>query len=153
MRLRAIPTLLRLVVTGHTDGVINSVSAAWDLAVALGHLSISPEHLIAGMIKADEGRPPSILRRMRLSINSEELTELIDPAQPGRSACRCHFHQATLDLLAGARQQSRALGHHYIGTEHILLALLLGPSRPASNWLRGRKIEAEAIRLAATHSA
>jgi ATP-dependent Clp protease ATP-binding subunit ClpC len=141
MKIRAIPTLFRLCTSGHTDGVVNSVSAAWDLAASRGHASISPEHLLAGIIKTGERRPHTVLRRMGFQLDAKGVSDLSGPPQLGKPFGWLHFDEATLDLLSAARGQARGMGHSYVGTEHVLLALLLGPTRPASNYLREQQVK------------
>jgi ATP-dependent Clp protease ATP-binding subunit ClpC len=148
MRIRAIPMMLRLSAQGHTDGVVNSVSKAWDLAASRGHGSISPEYMLAGIVKAGERRLHTILHRMGFRIDPSAVCELTDRPQSALSGGWLRFDQATVDLLSAARREARGMGHRYIGTEHLILAMLLEPSRPVSDYLRGQQIDAEAVRLA-----
>ncbi len=52
-------------------------------------------------------------------------------------------------MVVEAQGQSRDLRHHYIGTEHLLLALLFG-ERPPADVLRGQGVDGLAVRAAVT---
>jgi hypothetical protein len=49
-------------------------------------------------------------------------------------------------LLTTAQQEARALKHNYIGTEHLLLAILREPEGPAARALAGRRITFDLVR-------
>ena len=91
MKIRAIPTLLRLTLSRHSDGVVNSVSVAWDLAVLRGHAYVTPEHLLAGIIQASERRPRTILHRMGFQIDPGAITELTGTALLGKAGEKIRF--------------------------------------------------------------
>lgn len=57
------------------------------------------------------------------------------------------FTKPARQVVVGAREQARELGHHFVGTEHILLALLAteGPD-PAVEALRESGVELATIR-------
>lgn len=58
-------------------------------------------------------------------------------------------HQ-TQQILRQARQESIRLGHGYIGTEHLLLAVLNAPDHAAQNLLRSTGIDPSALETAVT---
>src|SRR5918999_253811 len=49
-------------------------------------------------------------------------------------------------VLSAAQQEARALKHNYIGTEHLLLAILREPEGPAARALAGQGIGFDTIR-------
>ena len=49
-------------------------------------------------------------------------------------------------LVRDAQQESRDLGHHYVGTEHLLLGLLAPQSGGASGVLGGAGLTADRVR-------
>ena len=56
------------------------------------------------------------------------------------------FTAAARGAVVEAQVQARQLQHDYIGTEHILLALLAAPETVAGKVLRGLGVESEAVR-------
>ena len=60
------------------------------------------------------------------------------------------FTAAAREVVVQAQAEARRLQHNYIGTEHILLALMAGPETVAGRVLRGLGVEAEAVRSEVT---
>ena len=49
-------------------------------------------------------------------------------------------------VLTTAQEEARALKHNYIGTEHLLLAILREPEGPAARVLAGQRISLQVVR-------
>jgi ATP-dependent Clp protease ATP-binding subunit ClpA len=60
------------------------------------------------------------------------------------------FTAAAREVVVQAQAEARGQQHNYIGTEHILLALMAGPETAAGRVLRGLGVEAEAVRSEVT---
>ena len=60
-----------------------------------------------------------------------------------------NFDPAVVELLTSAQDEARAVGHGYIGTEHVLAALLQGARSRAVEELRTREMTAKSARPAA----
>lgn len=58
------------------------------------------------------------------------------------------FSAAAREVVTGAQQEARALGHERIGTEHLVLAALRHPRQPGTTTLRGLGVTTEACRTA-----
>jgi hypothetical protein len=56
------------------------------------------------------------------------------------------FTEPARQAVSDAQRQSRALGHYFIGVEHLLLGLLTGPDSEAAAVLRPRGVSEEAFR-------
>ena len=59
------------------------------------------------------------------------------------------FERFTADaraVVVAAQEEARLLGHDFIGTEHVLLALLAHPDSPVSRALAGDGVDAEFVR-------
>jgi Clp amino terminal domain, pathogenicity island component len=52
---RRLFALLRLSLSGHTDGLVETVSAAWRLASSRGHGYVTPQHLLVGLSSTKYG--------------------------------------------------------------------------------------------------
>ncbi|ANW64449.1 hypothetical protein BCA37_13355 [Mycobacterium sp. djl-10] len=99
------------------------VEAAQDLARAAGNPHITPEHLILGLLTdtdalatrlllAQHVHPDAVRAQITLPDGTGETLELVPFDAAARKALELTFREAL------------RLGHNYIGTEHLLLALL-----------------------------
>ena len=86
--------------------------------------NIGTEHLLLGLADEDGGVAGRVLRELGLeSARVREMVERVSPA--GRfSGEKIDLAPDTQQVLEYAVDEARRLGHHYIGTEHILLALV-----------------------------
>ena len=87
--------------------------------------SIGTEHLILGLMDEEGGVAGRVLRD--LGMTPERVREVVQRVT-GTSASfdPSHIELAaeTQQVLEFAIEEARRLGHHYIGTEHILLGLI-----------------------------
>jgi ATP-dependent Clp protease ATP-binding subunit ClpC len=86
--------------------------------------NIGTEHLLLGLIEEDGGVAGRVLRE--LGLESTRVREMV-----GRVSIEGHGISSKLELASDTQQvleyavdEARRLGHHYIGTEHILLGLV-----------------------------
>ena len=101
----------------------NAVVAAQNEAHQSGNLEITPDHLLLGLLadlealatrllKAQDVDPEAVRSAITLPERSDDVPQLIPFNGPAKKALELTFREAL------------RLGHNYIGTEHILLALL-----------------------------
>ena len=89
------------------------------------HPFIGTEHVLIGLIEEDGGVAGRVLREMGLEI--ERVREIVfkltgeGKNPPGE---RIDLSSDTQQVLEYAVDEARRLGHHYIGTEHLLLGLV-----------------------------
>jgi hypothetical protein len=123
---RAFPSLIRLSLAGFTDGAVNIASVAWRHAAARGHLFVTTAHLLAAMATTDYRPTRTNLGRLGLDLRAytHEVAELADPIRPGVPSRPLGFGPEVRSLLSKARLLARGMGHRYVGTEHVILALL-----------------------------
>ncbi|WP_399139641.1 Clp protease N-terminal domain-containing protein [Streptomyces sp. NBUA17] len=109
----------------YTPRARNAVMAAHNAAKTAGNAEGLPEHLVLGLITereglsakaiADQGVTPDAIREAAtaaLPPASAEVPELVPYGPAAKKVLELTFREAL------------RLGHHYIGTEHLLLALL-----------------------------
>jgi ATP-dependent Clp protease ATP-binding subunit ClpC len=107
---------------------------------------IGTEHLLLGLMKEEGGVAGRVLRELGLdAVRMEEV--IIRITGTGQSSA------AKLDLSPGVQralensvEEARKLGHHYIGTEHLLLGLVQLGEGVALDVLRKMGVSAEQIR-------
>lgn len=108
-----------------TEGARRALALAQDSAKAMGHNYVGSEHLLLGLIREQEGAASRALAQ--LGISAEEVTrraeELVGHGD-------YHFTDSfgytprTKKILELSLYEAKSLKNSYIGTEHILLAIL-----------------------------
>jgi len=94
----------------------------------LGVGEIAPEHLLLGLAAIARGTAAQALAAQGVDLDRIR-SELGEPVRdPGRG--RLPFTRESKRVLDGALRQALELGHNWIGSEHILLALLAAGGQP-----------------------
>ncbi len=103
----------------------NAVMAAHRAAQEHGHAAIAPGHLVLGILSDPQSVAAAALTRSGTSLGAvHDATEAaLPPASEPREGLIPYDPDARKVLELTFREALR-LGHNYIGTEHILLALL-----------------------------
>jgi ATP-dependent Clp protease ATP-binding subunit ClpC len=103
-----------------------AINEAHDAACELGHNYIGSEHLLAGLVREGDGVAAKLLKKA--GFKADKLLE--DIAQlTGRDAALDKETQLALTprskrILEISAYEARRLGHSYVGTEHILMAII-----------------------------
>ncbi len=107
---------------------------------------IGTEHLLLSLIQEDGGVAGRVLRD--LGLEADRVKEIID-----RLSGTGNYHGGKIDLAPGTQQvlefaieEARRMGHHYIGTEHLLLGLVRYEDGLAMDVLRKLGVTPEQIR-------
>src|SRR4026207_681357 len=101
------------------------LSLAHQEAERARHNNIGTEHLLLGLMDEEGGVAGRVLRELGMS--SDRVREIIErvAANEGRfDPDKIELAPDTQQVLEHAVEEARRLGHHYIGTEHILLGLV-----------------------------
>src|SRR5512136_666395 len=122
------------------------LSLAHQEAERMRHNYIGTEHLLLGLIREEGGVAGRVLRE--LGLEADRVQEIVERlAGPGQ------YRGGKLDLSPGTQQvleyavdEARRMGHHYIGTEHLLLGLVRSNEGVAMDVLRKLGVTAEQIR-------
>jgi ATP-dependent Clp protease ATP-binding subunit ClpC len=85
---------------------------------------IGTEHLLIGLVEEEGGVAGRVLREMGLE--TDRVREMVHRLSgEGRSSTeKIELAQETQEVLEHAIDEAHRLGHHYIGTEHLLLGLV-----------------------------
>ncbi|NDJ77780.1 MAG: ATP-dependent Clp protease ATP-binding subunit [Chloroflexi bacterium] len=101
------------------------LSLAQEEAERMQHSHIGTEHLLLGLMREEGGVAGRVLREMGLRQNQvEQLVERLADANKRVNVTRMDLSPATKKVLELAVDEARRMGHHYIGTEHLLLGLV-----------------------------
>ena len=108
----------------YSDRARNVVKNAVGAALSLNHNYVGTEHLLLALLLEKNSVGEKALRSLDVTASSvrRSLEERIDPADvpvAGPPPCT----PLATEALRGARDEARSLGHNYVGTEHLLLAL------------------------------
>ena len=108
-----------------TQRARNVVVASQNEARAAGHDQITPEHLILGLLAEPQGLAAAAITAQSVPLETvrHAATAALPPAA-GEVPPLIPFDQRAKMTLELTLREALRLGHNYIGTEHILLALL-----------------------------
>jgi ATP-dependent Clp protease ATP-binding subunit ClpC len=122
------------------------LSLAHQEAERMRHNYIGTEHLLLGLIREEGGVAGRVLRE--LGLEAERVQEMVE-----RMTGTGQYRGGKLDLSPGTQQvleyaveEARRMGHHYIGTEHLLLGLVRSGEGVAIDVLRKMGVTPEQIR-------
>ncbi|MCB9772492.1 MAG: ATP-dependent Clp protease ATP-binding subunit [Candidatus Omnitrophica bacterium] len=90
------------------------------------HDYIGTEHLLMGLIREGEGVAAAVLQKLGLDLETIriEVEKLVQPGPQTQVLGDIPFTPRSKKALELAAEEARALGHNYIGTEHLLLGLV-----------------------------
>ena len=130
-------------------------------ALQLGHNYVGPEHLLLGLVREGDGVAAQVLVRLGADLNRvrQQVIQLLhgyvgtqqaaaEPAaaEPARLS-RARPGKALAEVVRLAAAEAVALGHRYVGTEHLLLGLLVaGDAGRDIRQLLDESVTAEAVR-------
>ena len=111
-----------------------AVRAAADEARALGHDYVGTEHLLLGLLTPPESVAAQVLVEAGVTRTDVEPRVLdVSPRGPILARAEPQFTPRAAECVERAVAAAQRLGHNYVGTEHLLLALFADPdSRAAS---------------------
>jgi ATP-dependent Clp protease ATP-binding subunit ClpC len=108
-----------------TDRGRRVVVYAQEEARALDHNYIGTEHILLGLVHEGKGVGAKALESLGIGLETvrQRVEETIGHGQYA-STGHIPFTPRAKKVLEQALRESQHLGHHYIGTEHILLGLI-----------------------------
>ncbi len=123
------------------------LSLAQEEAERLEHNYIGTEHLLLGLIREEGGVAGRVLRELGLEQKRvEELVERMTRASTRSGSTAPELSPGTKRVLELAVDEARRMGHHYIGTEHLLLGLVRLPEGVAIDILKRLGVSPEEVR-------
>jgi len=123
-----------------------SLSMAQEEARRMNHGYIGTEHLLLGLMREEEGIAARVLADLGLSVGQvrravERIVGRGEHRPPG-----LQLADQTKRVIELAVDEAKRLGHQYIGTEHLLLALVRVPDSMASAVLESLNVNREIVR-------
>lgn len=103
----------------------NAVVAAQNATRAAGNPEIRPEHLVLGLLAEPEGLAVRALTAQGVAVDDvRRVATAALPAATGETPALIPFDANAKKALELTFREALRLGHNYVGTEHVLLALL-----------------------------
>ena len=109
-----------------TDRARRVVVRAQEEARALDHDYIGTEHILLGLLREGQGVAAKALASLGIGqeVVRQRVGDVVPPGQVEARSGHIPFTPRAKRVLELSRGEAQQLGHHYIGTEHILLALI-----------------------------
>jgi ATP-dependent Clp protease ATP-binding subunit ClpC len=122
------------------------LSLAHQEAERMRHNYIGTEHLLLGLIREEGGVAGRVLRE--LGLEADRVQEIVErlTGTGQYSGGKLDLSPGTQEVLEFAVEEARQMGHHYIGTEHLLLGLVRYNDGVALDVLRKLGVTPEQIR-------
>ena len=100
------------------------IEIANDISIELGHNYIGTEHILYGLVKEGEGIAAKVLNNKEITDEKVrvKIEELLGVGREIKETLG--FTPRTKRVLENAFLESKRIGYNYIGTEHLLLAIL-----------------------------
>ena len=110
-----------------TPNALKTLMSALDIVREAGSAAILPEHIILGILKSKKGIAYNILKE--LNVNEYSLEEkILQPIEKQKNE--------TLFIMRLAKQEARRIGSNVVGSELILLGIVLEANSVAAEVLR-----------------
>lgn len=123
------------------------LSLAQEEAERMQHSYIGTEHLLLGLMREEGGVAGRVLSELGLDPRRvEELVERLTSSKRTSAPTQMDLSPSTKKVLELAVDEARRLGHHYIGTEHLLLGLVRQTDGVAIEVLKRLNINPEDVR-------
>ncbi len=107
-----------------TNRAKKSIEIADDISLELGHNYIGTEHMLYGLIKEGEGIASKVLTNKGITEEKVEkkIEEMLGKGKEIKQSLG--FTPRAKRVLENAFLEARKIGYNFIGTEHLLLAIL-----------------------------
>ena len=131
-----------------TERARKVIILAKEEARRFNHDYIGTEHILLGLIREGEGVAAAVLEKMGLDLQTIrlEVEKVVQPGPTTQILGDIPFTPRAKKALELAAEEARALGHNYIGTEHILLGLIREGESVASQVLLNLGLDLDRVR-------
>ena len=115
---------------------------------SLGGNAIDTEYLLLGLAREAKGFTSDVFDRAGLAFDAlrDDLRERMAGRVKHSTSVEIPFSEETKRILNWAVSEADRLGHNYVGTEHLLLAILCEPETAAAQILAAHGIKRADVR-------
>ena len=130
-----------------TERARKVLQLAQEEAQRFNHNYIGTEHLLLGLLRVEEGMAARVLGSLEINVEKvrDEVAQIVGVGEE-TSAGQIPFTPRAKKVLELALREALAIGHNYIGTEHILLGLVRENEGVAARILLDLGADAERVR-------
>lgn len=129
-----------------------ALAFAYKEAERLLHIQIATEHVLLGLIRLEQGLAVNVLKKTGLDLETARAqVEKQDGIGTDAGTCLLEYTPGVKKVLAEAAKQAKNLNHTYVGTEHILLAILKERDGIPAAIFKDMGIDAEKVRQEVLH--
>ena len=131
-----------------TDRARRVMGLANQEAQRFNHESIGTEHILLGLIKEGSGVAANVLRNLGVDLKRVrlEIEKKVPSGHEMVTMGRLPFTPRAKKVIELGFEEARALGHNYVGTEHLLLGLLRESEGVAAQVLVEQGLKLEDVR-------
>jgi ATP-dependent Clp protease ATP-binding subunit ClpA len=119
-------------------------------AQRFNHEYIGTEHILLGLVNEDSGVAANVLKNLNIDLQKIrlEVERIIQHGPGGEQVVIGRFPHTpkVKKVIDYAVEEARALGHNYVGTEHILLALMRVEESVAAQALMNLGVKIQLVR-------
>lgn len=118
--------LINMLFSNFTEKARIAISEAHDSAAQLGHNYIGSEHLLLGLIKEGSGVAAKVLEKNGVTEEKvvQKIKEYVGAGRAFPQNTELPLTPRSKRILEISAAEARRLGHNYIGTEHLLMAII-----------------------------
>ncbi len=112
------------------------------------HEYIGTEHILLGLIQEGQGVAANVLKTMNIDLQKirREVEKIVKPGPAHEPSVQIPFTPRAKKVVELALEEATNLGHNYIGTEHLLLALLREQEGIAAHVLMALGVKLDEVR-------
>ena len=131
-----------------TERARKVILLAKEEAKRFNHDYIGTEHILLGLIREGEGVGAVVLQKMGLSLQQIrlEIEKIVKPGPSTLISGDIPFTPKAKKAIELSGEEARAMGHNYIGTEHLLLGLIREGEGVAAQILLNLGLDVESTR-------
>ncbi|MEC8307242.1 MAG: ATP-dependent Clp protease ATP-binding subunit, partial [Chlamydiota bacterium] len=131
-----------------TNRAKQSIKLAKREAQRMQHSYLGTEHLLLGLLKINQGIAVNLLHAVPIEYEDviTEIESLIGIGTESQTYADPALTSRVKQLFAYANEEALALNHHYIGTEHLLLAIIKQHDGGAHQILLNLKCNTQTLR-------
>ena len=114
----------------YTQKSLAAIQAAQELTIGNDNQQIEQIHLLAALLRQQEGLVPALLKRMGITVESldaavtQELNKLPRVTGSGREAGKYYIARTVDEAMNTAEQIAESMRDDFVSVEHLLLALI-----------------------------
>jgi len=130
-----------------TEKAVKVIMLSNEESRRLGHNFVCTEQLLLGLIGEETGIAAKVLKSMGVTLKDARTeVEKIIGRGSGFVSIEIPFTPSAKRILELSQEESRQLGHNYVGTEHLLLGSILVDEGNASTVLANLGVDTTKIR-------